>query len=168
MDLSQVKEKSRDLFHKYKYVLVILIVGLVFMMLPTRSTKTSDANIQTNEPSSAQSINEELEKILCCIQGAGQVRVMVTVERGEESVFQQNLNVSDSESGNSDKQDTVIISDSGRNEAGLLRQTISPVYQGALIVCQGADSAQVRLAIIDAVSKITGLGANQISVLKMK
>lgn len=35
------------------------------------------------------------------------------------------------------------------------------------MVCQGADNAAVRLAIVEAVSKVTGLGANRISVLKM-
>jgi len=39
---------------------------------------------------------------------------------------------------------------------------------GAVIVCQGADDPQVRLSIVDAVSKVTGLGSDKISVLKMK
>jgi stage III sporulation protein AG len=39
---------------------------------------------------------------------------------------------------------------------------------GAIVLCQGADVPSVRLAIVDAVSKVTGLVANQISVLKMK
>ena len=37
-----------------------------------------------------------------------------------------------------------------------------------LIVCEGGDDANVRLSIVDAVSKITGLGADRISVLKMR
>ena len=39
---------------------------------------------------------------------------------------------------------------------------------GALVVCDGADSASVRLAIIQAVSSLTGLGSNKIAVVKMK
>ena len=39
---------------------------------------------------------------------------------------------------------------------------------GAIVVCQGGDNATVRLAIIEAVSNVTGLGADKISVLKMK
>jgi stage III sporulation protein AG len=39
---------------------------------------------------------------------------------------------------------------------------------GAIVVCQGGDQPTVRLAILDAVSKVTGLGADKISILKMK
>ena len=62
----------------------------------------------------------------------------------------------------------VIITDSARNEAGLIKQINGPIYQGAVVLCQGADDPQIRLAITEAISKATGLGANQIAVLKMK
>jgi len=39
---------------------------------------------------------------------------------------------------------------------------------GAVVVCQGADLAQVRLAVTNAVSSYTGLGCDKITVLKMK
>jgi hypothetical protein len=42
------------------------------------------------------------------------------------------------------------------------------VYQGAVVLCQGAADAAVRLAVVEAVSKATGLGADKICVLKMK
>ena len=63
---------------------------------------------------------------------------------------------------------TVTLTDSNRNQSGLIRQIIPEKYQGAVILCQGADDPIIRLAIVDAVSKATGLGANKISVLKLK
>ena len=39
---------------------------------------------------------------------------------------------------------------------------------GAVVVCDGADSASVTLEIVRAVSAYTGLGSNRIIVLKMK
>ena len=56
---------------------------------------------------------------------------------------------------------------SGRQEVVVTRR-MYPVYQGAVVVCQGADSAAVRLAVTQAVSDLTGLGADHISVVKMK
>jgi len=41
-------------------------------------------------------------------------------------------------------------------------------YSGAVILCQGADNAAVRLQIVEAVSAFTGLGSNRIIVQKMK
>jgi hypothetical protein len=39
---------------------------------------------------------------------------------------------------------------------------------GAVVVCQGADSASVRLAIAQAVRCYTGLGADRIEIFKME
>ena len=39
---------------------------------------------------------------------------------------------------------------------------------GAIIVCQGGDSPTVRLNIVEAVSNVTGIGSDRITVLKMK
>ncbi len=39
---------------------------------------------------------------------------------------------------------------------------------GAVVVCRGADSAEVRLRIVKAVSAYTGLGSDRIVVLRME
>jgi len=49
-----------------------------------------------------------------------------------------------------------------------VQQVNPPTYLGAVIVCQGADSASVRLAIVSAVGSVTGLSTDKITVLKMK
>ena len=43
-----------------------------------------------------------------------------------------------------------------------------PVYQGAVVVCQGAGDSRVRLTVVDAVSVLTGLSSDKISVVKWK
>lgn len=52
--------------------------------------------------------------------------------------------------------------------AVLLREDGRGVYSGAVVVCDGAQSAQTRLKIISAVSAFTGLGSDKIIVLKMQ
>lgn len=89
---------------------------------------------------------------------------MLTVSQGEKTVYQTDSDVTDQSSNSS----TVIITDESRTEAGLVRQILPEQYQGAIIVCHGADDPSVRLAIVEAVSDVTGLGADRISVLKMK
>lgn len=49
----------------------------------------------------------------------------------------------------------------------LLRQEREGIG-GAVVVCDGADSAAVSLEIVKAVAAYTGLGSNKIIVLKMK
>ena len=43
-------------------------------------------------------------------------------------------------------------------------QTVAPQFRGALVVCPGGGDAQIRLKLIEAVSALTGLGADRISV----
>ena len=49
-----------------------------------------------------------------------------------------------------------------------LPQQLYPTYQGAVVVCEGAGSSTVRLAVVNAVSVLTGLSSDKISVVKWK
>jgi stage III sporulation protein AG len=149
--------KLLELAKKYRYVLVVLAVGIILMMLPTGEEAPA-----VTEPAQAATpdLAVELEQILCKISGAGRVEVMLTSAAGQETIYERDIR--------SEDQDTVIITDENRREQGLIKQIISPTYQGAIIVCEGADSPTVRLAILEAVTKVTGLGADRVCVLKMK
>jgi stage III sporulation protein AG len=105
-----------------------------------------------------------MEQILSRIQGAGTVKVLLSESRGKKVVYQTDQ----SGSGDNLRIETVIITDADRRQEGLRQTVLAPSYQGAIVVCQGADRAEVRLAIVEAVSDLTGLGADKISVLKMK
>ncbi len=169
MDLRYISAKILDFTKKYRYVLLILLIGLLFMTLPNSTVSKSDSTTVTEpETQTEEMINEKLSSILSKLDGAGKVEVMITVARGEETIFQTDNKFSVTEQSDTTQQDTVTVTDSERSQTGLIRQVNPPVYLGAVILCQGADSASVRLSIVDAVSKATGLGADQISVLKMK
>lgn len=152
--------KIREFLVKYRYALLVLLVGLVLMLLPTGSDPQTKQPETESSPSKVQDITQELTEILASIQGVGKVQVMLTVEEGEKTVYQYDEKTSG--------KDTVIITDGNREESGLVYQVISRKYRGAVVVCQGADSASVRLSVIEAVAKVTGLGTDRISVLKMK
>ena len=166
MEWIEAKEKASALITKYKYVFIVVIAGIFLMMIPENTVdQIEEAYPQEKNEISLQT---SLEQILAKIEGAGKVNVLLTEYSGEELVYQLDETVSDATDSATNKRETVIVSDSSREETGLVRRIISPVYQGAIVVCQGADHAAVRLAIVEAVSKVTGLSSNQISVLKMK
>ena len=60
---------------------------------------------------------------------------------------------------------TIISAGGGAQEAVELR-TVSPQYLGAVVVCDGADSPQVQLAVTQAVAQFTGLSTDHITVLR--
>lgn len=137
---------------KYKFALLILAVGIVLMLLPQRE----EAAEETVAIETEVTLEERLEAILSRIDGAGEVKVLLTEAVGSEILYQ------------TDEHDTVILTDAQRSEEGLVRRRDPPVYQGAIVVCKGADDPQVRLSVVEAVRSATGLGADKITVVKMK
>lgn len=164
MDRIIITAKVKELFGKYKYVLLILGLGILLMSIPERDEETMPQTVQTPQPA-PQSREGELEEILSQISGVGKVRVLLTEAAGAETIYQTDEDRTGSESL---RVETVIISGSDREETGLVRTVTPPVYLGAIIVCQGGDSPAVRLSIVEAVSNVTGISSDRITVLKMK
>lgn len=164
MDWIANKKAILDYLKKYKYMILVLLVGMVLMMLPD-----AEETKKAPEPAAREiSLQESLESILEKISGAGQVSVLLTQATGEETIYQTDENSSIQENGNSIQRQTVLVSGTGREEIGLVKKVKAPTYLGAVVVCQGADNASVRLAVVEAVRSATGLSADRISVLKMK
>lgn len=170
MDITMIRRKLAAWGKKYRYVLIILAVGIVLMLLPT-GKNSDDATTPVEavqEKLHLEITAENLEGVLSQIKGAGKVEVLLTCASGERTVFHTNERTSTSESSQTEEYETVLISDGSRTEDALVTQILAPEYLGAVIVCQGADDPSVRLAISEAVSKATGLGTDRISVLMMK
>lgn len=168
MEINGLIQRCGSWVKKYKYALLVMLLGAVLMCLPGK-TENQESPQETVSQAEQISIEERLEAVLSQLQGAGKVKVMLTVAEGEKTVFQYDEDIScDGENSQSIRKDTVIVTDEDRNEHALITQMMPPVYLGAVIVCQGADQPEVKLAIVEAVSKITGLGSDKICVLKMK
>lgn len=168
MDIKHLTDRISYFIKKYKYAALVLAFGLLLMAIPTTEKKKDVVSSSTPERIELKTMDEKLATILCQIKGAGNVQVLLTEAAGEEICYQSNGSENSGENTYSKNTDTVIITDENRNQSGLVRQVNPPAYLGAVVVCQGADNPTVQLAIVDAVSKLTGLGANKISVLKMK
>ena len=168
MDITEVSKKVIDLLKKYRYALIVLMVGIGLMLLPSKDAGDAGETEPLDENITQVSISQQLADILSSVDGAGNVRVFLTVGTGEETLYQTNDSVSVTGDSSSTQIDTVTVTDASKDQTGLIRQVNPPVYQGAIVVCEGADSPSIQLAIVEAVSKVTGLGADCISVLKMK
>lgn len=169
MEIKDISQKTIRILKKYRYAVLIFLVGFLLMIIPTGQKKAVEKETKATAPLPEEyNLEERLQKILSSVAGAGEVQVILTISAGEEVLYQTNEDKTEKENDSSIRWDTVIIEDEERSDAGLVKQIIPAKYQGAIIVCQGAEDPGVRLAIVDAVSKLTGLGANCISVLKMK
>lgn len=153
--MDSILKKLTGFVSKYRYVVVILLIGIVLMIWPVSDEEEAQPQ-QIQSQQETTDLSDELEKILGQIHGVGKVQVMLTVQTGEVTVYQY------------DDDGTVIITGEDRVQSGLIEKVESAQYRGAVIVCQGADSPQVRLSVIEAVSNATGLSSDRITVLKMK
>ena len=171
MKMPQLPAYLQGLFDKYKYILLVLLAGLVLLLWPQSEN-------QPQKPEKTAAVMEEtaaLEDRICAIlrqiDGVGEASVLLTVESGEETVYAYDRTESRSQQGDSashnQQRELVTLSDSGGQSPVSLRQQ-APVYRGAVVVCQGGDSAAVRLAVTQVIQSLTGLSADRIVISKMK
>lgn len=166
MDRIAFQKKISAILDKYKYVLLVVILGLGLMLWPSRKEPVQSVQLPS-QPVQQISITEELCTILGQIRGVGRVRVMITEQSGSETHYQTDESGAQNADSITNDSRTVLIS-SGGTESGLIKSVSAPVYQGAIVVCQGADDPAVRLAVSQAVASVTGISTDRISVLKMK
>lgn len=167
MDRIEIGNKAKDFLGKYKFVLLILGLGILLMTIPSPSEKPAAQETTVSQAAPATRA-EELEEILGHIAGVGKVKVLLTEAAGAETLYQTDEDRSSSADSETLRVHTVIVTDSNRGESGLVKSITPPIYLGAIIVCQGGDSPSVRLSIVEAVSNATGISTDRITVLKMK
>lgn len=164
---------------KFKYPVIILLLGLVLLALPTKESGVEKAHEPAvpdssteRTPDDIEVVEERLAAILSQIEGAGEVRVMLRYSASARVIYQtdssQEVKTSEEEKQTKTEIETVMNSAAGGGETPVSVQTISPIFEGAVIVAQGASRAEVRLNLVNAVSSLTGLGADKITVIKMK
>lgn len=165
MDGVKKRKKLRNIFLKYRYPAIILLVGVLLMLIPSnKRTEITEVAVEPVTPT----MEERLAQILSTIDGAGEVRVLLSVAQGERVVYQSDVESNVTSDNESIYSKTVMITDAQRGENGLVQQRNPPQYLGAVVSCQGADEPVVCLMIVDAVATATGLGADKITVMKMK
>lgn len=167
MDGVNWRDKIVSFLRQYRYVVLVIAIGLVLMSIPGRQEDTKTV-LEPDPVQTCRDIQTELEQILSQIQGVGKVRVLLTESAGELTLYEHSEDSTYGEVTDSTRTEPIILTDDNRAQQGLIQQVIPPVYQGAVVVCQGGNQATVQLAVVDAVSDVTGLTADKITVLKMK
>ena len=164
-----MKEKLRDILKKYRFAALVALAGVVLMLLPGKKDSMPDAETAERETFSLEETEKRMAEVLGTINGVGRVRIMLTLRSGSTLRLAEDSTISDSTGGQTkqEKQVLTVNRGSGRQEV-VVTQQLYPTYQGAVVVCEGAGSSTVRLAVVNAVSVLTGLSSDKISVVKWK
>lgn len=152
---------------KWKVPCLILVLGLALLLLPG-GRDAAKAQTQTEEEpamtAQTAQMETQLRALLSQVDGVGRVELMLTVEESGEQVYQTDLRRTES----GQEQTTIFETGQSAQKTPVVSKTRAAQYRGAVVVCDGAERAQVRLRVVQAVSALTGLGSDQISVIKMK
>ena len=162
-------EGVRKLWDRYKYAALVVLIGAGLLLWPSGKGGTEKTLRQQNSTEQTRDIQAEMEDILGTMSGVGQVKVMLTVDSDGERQLAQDTELTYSGSAESpedySRRSETVLTD-GEGDGTVVTRTLYPTYRGALVVCQGGDRADVRLAVTEAVTSLTGLSADRITVAK--
>lgn len=190
-------DKCREFFKNKNNLIVVVLVGILLMViaLPVkkREDKTESRNnienvSQTEINNSGYHLEEDdyvermerrLEAALSRLEGAGEVKVMITLRASSEVVVEKDSAGSLSETKEEDgeggsrlvrvedmQEATVYISDSGQSEPYVIK-TLTPQVEGVIVLAEGAGEGNVSMEILDAVRVIFGIEAHRVKVMKL-
>ena len=164
----QCEKKENRIFQsikKYKYAILVILAGIILMLLPKcqASGQTETTDTLNTETFSVEEQEKKISDALSKISGVGKVQVVLTLKSGTELHLAED---EQSEGGVESRSETVTINRGSGQQDIVVTKRVYPTYQGALIVCEGADNAAARLAITNSVSALTGLSTEKISVVR--
>jgi len=151
---------------KYQYVLLVALAGAVLLLLPSGEREEADPPAaEAGQLFRLEEFENRLEEVLAQIEGAGEVRTVLTLKSGSRQVLAQTV---ERDSGGGSTYVPVTVGRGAGSQEVVPLQTLAPEFQGALVVCEGGGDPAVRLRVQQAVSALTGLGADKISICKSK
>ncbi|MCI8471408.1 MAG: hypothetical protein HFJ35_08225 [Clostridia bacterium] len=179
------------------FFVVLLIITIVVINLIWNGNKQvtkQDNNTSSKQLASSDSITttnadntiittdnlaEQLEAILSKIQGVGEVKVFVNYSESSEVVAMynettktSNTEESDTSGGTrkiqeTDLQKDIIYQEDNGEKTPITQKVIQPKVEGAIITAKGANKAETKTNIIQAVEAVTGLATHKIQVFEM-
>ena len=181
-------EKFKEIAAKFRrdqwilFLLVGILLTVLFIPSSPQEKKESDPVFETTEYLQSDAVREmdnRLEEILSHMEGAGQVKVMITQKATGKKIVEKDAPVSErqileeggSENRKTSEKDqeevTVYEKDSSGSQQPYVIQETSPSVEGILVLAQGGDNGVVVKNITDAVMALFGLEVHKIKVMKM-
>lgn len=152
---------------------LVVALGIALALAPLdRKTENEDESYGENELYEyVNGLESRLEAIISEIFGAGNARVMITLESSFENVYASNARLAEDASGtsgdstkNTEREIALVGSRTGEEEPVLLK-SLCPKIKGVMVVCQGAENEYVVKHIREAVSVLFGISEARVSVI---
>ena len=171
--MPEALKKVWEFIKKNKYVMVVILLGAMLISLPKgEKEQVQETSVVQPEMFSLAEEEKRISSALSEMDGVGKVTVVLTVRSTGETVVAKDTETyimqEDGQSRQEVSSSVVIVSEGNQKERPVSVELIYPEYQGALIVAQGAENAEIKLRLTQAVADLTGLSTEKITVVKMK
>ena len=183
--MQKIKEKKL----KRSDWLILVLAGILILIiaLPT-DTKGKKQAEETKEnlsketdtmEASKDEIERKLEAILEKIDGAGEVKVMITYQDSGTQVVEKDKNTSANSVEESDStggvrstkeqqlQESTVYDEADAGNTPFVSKELLPKVEGILIVASGGDNQKVKQNISEAVLALFQVEAHRIKIVKM-
>ena len=146
----------------------------------------STGTVETSMPETdsmreyAAYLEKALEELLSTVEGAGKVKVMITMESSQEAVVEKDKNRvragttevdsaggSRNTSDTSDSEETLYIGGRNNGELPYVKKIIAPRIAGVVVSAQGAGKEGVVKNITEAIQVLFDIDAHKIKIVKM-
>ena len=174
----EIVEKARELLKQRKWAVFMTVCGVAGLLLIMISSLLPDKKpAEAKKQESVMSLGDtdemrsdtenRLGELLSSIDGAGDVRVYLTFGSCERYVYASEGRRSRSE-GKTEEEGEYVMTGSGSEKSPLVETIEKPEVTGAVIVCDGGDSAEVREKMYKAASAALGISTAKIYVAKLR
>lgn len=186
------KKKIENLvFFVILLIITIIIINIIWNGDKNSSNSESVKNDTSKQLASKNTTSLEvssgttneleirLKEILSKIQGVGEVEVLINYSESSEIVPMYNENTKTSNTAETDtsggtrtiqetdSQKEIIYEENDGEKTPITQKVVEPKIEGAIITAKGANNADVKSSIIQAVEAVTGLATHKIQVFEM-
>jgi len=182
------KLAENDVWRKIILILGFAGIAMIFLsgVFQNRDARATNAPAQ-NEPTktTAQAYSQQVEKSLTeligSINGAGSVKVLVTLERNTQYVYateekKTSQNTQDqaanatvkNQANDSRETKYILVKGADGSQQALAVTEVEPIVKGVVVVCEGGNQPAVQKDIIDAVTTALNLSSARVCVIKAK
>lgn len=189
MKMQDFMQKIKEKKLKRSDWLILVLAGILILIiaLPTdteekKQAEKSKENISKENntmEASKDEIERKLEDILEKIDGAGDVKVMITYQDSGTQVVEKDKNTSENSLEESDStggvrstkeqqlQENTVYEEADAGNTPFVSKELLPKVEGILIVASGGDNQKVKQNISEAVLALFQVEAHRIKIVKM-
>ena len=163
-------------------------IALIFLSDAGKNTAHTSATADTRYANAAgyenyeeytRRLEKRLTELISAVDGAGEAKVMITLECGTEYVYASQQKTTSAISENTDAggrsgrdekrtgEESLILVNGDRGEEPLILKEITPTVAGVVVVCSGADDVNVRQRVTDIVTTALGTSSNRVCVTRL-